>query len=480
MIILILTGCTSSTDQPESVESLKQENTINVVSTDNESVTNNSILLPIPPILEDMNPDPKVAEYTLTAGYGLSEIMQGIKTNTMGYNGSILGPTIHSRNGEKIIIHIKNELKESTTVHWHGLIVPGEMDGGPHQIIREGETWSPDFTLEQPALTAWYHPHLMGETATQVYQGLGGLWIHDDDISTSLGLPQQYGVDDIPVIIQDRAFYKDGSLYYNPNMMDGAVGNVIMINGVLEPYKSVPSSWVRLRLLNGSNSVQHMISFSDGRFFYQIASDGGLMESPYEISSINLAPGERAEILVDFRDLDKGDAVSLIVSNLKSLELIGDGSSSNDYILSEHLVDIDKWNADDIINERKFDLEGMAHMVSINGERFDMNSVSFTLPTGVLEKWVVSNVSGSSGGMGMMGGGAEHSFHVHGLQFQVLSRNDLPPLEGEQGWKDTVFLKQGETVEILVKFTLEGVFMYHCHNLEHEDAGMMGQFRVIN
>jgi FtsP/CotA-like multicopper oxidase with cupredoxin domain len=176
----------------------------------------------------------------------------------------------------------------------------------------------------------------------------------------------------------------------------------------------------------------------------------------------------------------KGEQVSLVVSNKKSLTLIGDGKSTNDYTLTDRLVDLEKWHADEIVNERIFELEGMAHMVSINGERYDMNRISFLLPTDVLEKWTIYNVSGSSGGMGMMRGGTEHSFHVHGLQFQVISRNGTSPPEGERGWKDTVFLNQGETVEILVKFTLEGIFMYHCHNLEHEDAGMMGQFQVKN
>ncbi|WKY46166.1 multicopper oxidase domain-containing protein [Eubacteriaceae bacterium ES2] len=464
LLTLIFTGCSFMPSQTESID----------------SSTDSFIPLPIPPLLEDTNPDPTVAEFTLTADYGISEIIQGISTNTLGYNGNILGPTIHTENGERVIIHVNNELQDSTTVHWHGMIVPGEMDGGPQQIIKSGETWTPEFVLNQPALTAWYHPHLMDETATQVYQGLAGMWIHDDEISASLRLPEQYGIDDIPIIIQDRAFNNDGSLYYNSNMMNGAVGNVIMINGVIDPYLEVPSSWVRLRLLNGSNSVQHEMRFSEGRAFYQIASDGGLLEVPLEMTSIKLAPGERAEILVDLQALVKGNTVSLMVSNIKSLALISDGTSTNEYVLTDQLVNIERWDPEDIVNVRSFDLEGMAHMVSINGEIFDMNSVAFSLPTETLEKWIVSNVSDSSGSMGMMGGGAEHSFHVHGLQFQVLSRNGSLPPEGEQGWKDTVFLKPGETVEILVKFTLEGIFMYHCHNLEHEDAGMMGQFQVVN
>ena len=486
--VILLTGLIGCSMAPNQVENENtglsdfannNSNVQEVNQTQAEQTEEPSNRLPIPPLLVDENSDPSIAEYTITADYGKSEIMPNMTTSTLGYNGSILGPTIRSQAGELIILHVKNNLIDSTTVHWHGLIVPGEMDGGPHQIIETGDTWSPEFVLDQPALTAWYHPHLMGHTATQVYQGLGGLWIHDDQVSTSLGLPEAYGVDDIPLIIQDRAFYEDGSLYYNPNMMNGAVGNYIMINGKVGPFTEVPSSWLRLRLLNGSNALQHKMNFSDGSDFYQIASDGGLLEQPVKMNSIELAPGERAEILLDLRSNKKGDIISLMVSNTKSLELISNGINANDYELGNQLVEIEKWEEEDIVNERYFDLEGVAHMVSINGEIFDMNSLAFSLPIDKLEKWTVSNVSNASGGMGMMSGGTEHSFHVHGLQFQVLSRNgDLPP-EGERGWKDTVFLKPGEKVEILVKFTLEGVFMYHCHNLEHEDAGMMGQFQVV-
>lgn len=432
--------------------------------------------LPIPDLLEDMNPDPEIAEYYLNAGKGKHEIIEGFITEVMGYNGNILGPTIMSKTGEKVILHVENNLGERTTVHWHGLIVPGEMDGGPHQIIDDGETWSPEFIIEQPALTAWYHPHLMGTTATQVYQGLAGMWIHQDDVE--LGLPDTYGIDDIPIIIQDRAFTQSGSLYYNTNMMNGAVGNYIMINGQVGSYKDVPSSWIRLRLLNGSNSAQHELYFENGMTFYQIGSDGGLMEEPSEITSIKLAPGERAEIMVDLTAFQPNESVLLMVSGLECVEFISDGSTTNAYRLLENLVSIDDWSKEEVTNERTFYLEGMAHMVSINGEIFDMNHISFEVPLNQMEKWTVVNVSGQGGGMGMMMGETPHSFHVHGLQFQVISRNGSVPPANEKGWKDTIYLLPDEEVEILVKFSLEGIFMYHCHNLEHEDAGMMGQFSV--
>jgi FtsP/CotA-like multicopper oxidase with cupredoxin domain len=126
-------------------------------------------------------------------------------TDTHGYNGSYLGPVLRIRRGEKVTIHVNNRLDFPTTLHWHGLVVDGEQDGGPHQGIQPGESWNPTFTVDQPAATLWYHPHLLGDTADQVYYGLSGLIYIEDEISDPLNLPQSYGQNDIPLIIQDRA-----------------------------------------------------------------------------------------------------------------------------------------------------------------------------------------------------------------------------------------------------------------------------------
>lgn len=159
--------------------------------------------LPIPPLLEDKNPDPNIADFTLEPQEGETSFLPNTKTRTMGYNGSFLGPVIRVSKGEQVNVHVNNKLKEATTVHWHGLEVEGEKDGGPHQGIEPGTTWEPSFTVNQQAATLWYHPHFGGNTATQVYKGLAGLFYVDDEVSKSLNIPKEYGVNDIPLVIQD-------------------------------------------------------------------------------------------------------------------------------------------------------------------------------------------------------------------------------------------------------------------------------------
>src|SRR5690625_1560655 len=195
--------------------------------------------LPIPPVLEDIDPDPDRAEYHLTAQHGTSEILDGIESETLGYNGDLLGPIIRVREGEKVNVKMKNDLNEVTTLHWHGLRVDGKWDGGPHAGIMPDETWEPEFTIEQPAATLWYHPHMMEMTAEQVYEGLAGLIYIEDEISKSLHIPQEHGVNDFPLIIQDRKLDTDGNMKYEPNMTDmmmGLYGNAFLINGAVYLY----------------------------------------------------------------------------------------------------------------------------------------------------------------------------------------------------------------------------------------------------
>jgi len=174
---------------------------------------------------------------------GVKEFYKGKKTKTLGYNGDYLGPVIRVHNGEEVAIKVKNNLKEQTTVHWHGLLVDGNKDGGPHTGIKPGETWYPTFTIHKPAATLWYHPHLLDKTGKQVYRGLAGLLYIDDDKSDKLDIPKKYGIDDIPLIIQDRKFNKDGIFEYNLGMQDimmGLQGNTILVNGAINPFFNAP------------------------------------------------------------------------------------------------------------------------------------------------------------------------------------------------------------------------------------------------
>ena len=240
-------------------------------------------------------------QFHLTVAEGSREFLPGKQTPTAGVNGPFLGPTVRLRRGEDVDLIVQNNLDEITTMHWHGMHVPARMDGTPHQKIEPGALWTASFPVHQQAAPLWYHPHPHGSTGRQVYQGVAGyMWI-DDDNSDALDLPKTYGVDDIPLVLQDRLFDNDGAFRFARNQ--GAVfGNTMLINGTYNPFLQVESRRIRFRLLNGSNARIYYIGFDDNRAFHQIATDGGFLETPLQTNRVILAPGERAEILVDFSD----------------------------------------------------------------------------------------------------------------------------------------------------------------------------------
>ncbi|HHH10684.1 MAG TPA: copper oxidase, partial [Sorangium sp.] len=241
--------------------------------------------------------------YDLTLQQGSSHFLNDVSTPTWGINGSFLGPTLRLRNGDKVRLNYTNTLGEDTTMHAHGVHLPASMDGGPHQIIKAGASWTAAFTVDQLACTNWYHPHYKGKTAQHVMNGLAGLIIVDDETSDALDLPKRYGVDDLPIIVQDRTFNSDGSFRYEPSMretMHGWKGNTLMVNGAIRPFVDVEAKQVRFRILNGSNARVYTLAFASGRSFQQIATDNSFLESPVTLTELRLSPAERAEIVVDF------------------------------------------------------------------------------------------------------------------------------------------------------------------------------------
>ena len=240
-------------------------------------------------------------QFHLTVAEGTREFLPGKQTPTAGVNGPYLGPTLRLRRGEDVDLIVQNDLDEMTTMHWHGMHVPARMDGTPHQRIEPGESWTASFPVHQQAAPLWYHPHPHGTTGRQVYRGVSGLMWIDDAESDALDLPKTYGVDDIPLVIQDRQFDDNGAFRFA--LTQGAVyGNTMLVNGTWSPLLRVESRRIRLRLLNGSNARIYYVGFDDGREFHQIATDGGFLEAPLRTDRVRLAPGERAELLVDFSD----------------------------------------------------------------------------------------------------------------------------------------------------------------------------------
>ncbi|EOZ0832814.1 multicopper oxidase CueO [Citrobacter freundii] len=243
----------------------------------------------------------------------------GKTATTWGYNGNLLGPAIKLNKGQSVTVDIHNQLAQETTLHWHGLEIPGEVDGGPQGIIPAGGKRSVTFTPDQRAATCWFHPHQHGKTGHQVAMGLAGLVLIEDEEIRKLMLPKQWGIDDVPVIIQDKQFSADGQVDYQLDIMTAAVGwfgDTLLTNGAIYPQHAAPRGWLRLRLLNGCNARSLNIAASDNRPLYVIASDGGLLAEPVKVTELPMLMGERFEVLVDVSDGKAFDLVTLPVSQM--------------------------------------------------------------------------------------------------------------------------------------------------------------------
>ena len=447
----------------------------------------------IPPLLERNNNGTGFDFSPLVAQPDNHLFFPGKPTETLGYNGSFLGPTIRVRDGEPVRLSVSNMIDQHTTVHWHGLHVPARWDGGPHQVIEPGETWTPEFTIRQQAATLWYHPHAMGLTGEHVYRGLAGLFIIDDELSDSLQLPRDYGVDDIPIILQDRRFYEDGSFAYARSMHDilhGVIGNFLLVNGMLKPFVEVGRGIVRFRLLNGSNSSIYRVRLSNAQPLHAIASDGGFLAAPVSVSELILSAGERVEFVVDFSGASAGDSARLVVdqfngNSYEAMEIRVASGAARQTELVPRLREQSPLDPSTADHTRYFSMETMSgggrgmgmmggNRLTINGKKMDMTRIDEKIPLGSTEIWELENRSAT-----MMQ--LPHSMHLHDVQFNILERNGKAPEPLEAGRKDTVLLWPNDRVKIIARFMdYTGIYMYHCHMLEHEDDGMMGQFEVVD
>ncbi len=306
---------------------------------------------------------------------------------------------------------------------------------------------------------------------------MAGLFYIEDEVSDKLNIPKTYGENDFPIVIQDRNLRNDGQLTYNLNMMSvmhGMQGDTPLVNGAFDPYLEVPKGKIRLRLLNGSNARIFQLKFSNDDDFWQIASDGGFLEKPVKMNQIILGPAERAEVIVDFSSYKQGEKIQLYDQDIDLMNFVVGNKSKEVAEIPDKLTDIEEINPSKATVTRTFAFQGMGKSVNINGKQMDMDRIDEEVQLGATEIWEITNTdSGMMGGMGMA-----HPFHAHGVQFQILERNGKKPPENERGWKDTILVAPGEKVKTIATFNKDGLFMYHCHILEHEDAGMMGQFRV--
>lgn len=414
------------------------------------------------------------------------EVWPGTSTQVISLNGSYPAPTIVVNKGENFSVTFLNQHNEPATIHWHGLIVPELMDGHPKDTVQPGSSYTYSFPIIQRAGTYFYHAHAHLLTGKQVYKGFAGFFIIKDENENSLGLPQ--GDFDIPLLIQDRRSANQPQFIYQPTMMDrmfGFLGDVPLINGTPNAYLNVQKTLYRFRILNGSNARIYKLAFSDNNNFWLIATDSGLKDVPVQVNSFFLSPGERVEILVDFSNYSIGNSVVLkslpfpgtggnfpqgLEMNLLTFNITGNASSNG--VVPNHLTEIEYYNITDILRTRNFTLTevmGGSGMHRINGKVFQMDRIDEIIKKNDLEEWKFINTTNEF-----------HPMHIHGVMFQVYSRNgntNLPP--NDKGWKDTVLVNPNETVSVLVKFVdYTGIYLLHCHNLEHEDDGMMLNIRI--
>ncbi|EHL99325.1 multicopper oxidase mco domain protein [Lentilactobacillus parafarraginis F0439] len=429
--------------------------------------------LAVPPILKPTKTKGDAVYYTLKAKQASTTFKPGVKTQTMGYNGSYLGPTIRVKRGQTVHTKVVNQLNQRTSLHWHGALIPGKADGGPLEPIAAGKTKQTTFKVDQQAATLWYHPHAMGTTASQVYHGLAGFMLVDDQNSQKLKLPKKYGVDDFPVVVQDRTFSRSGQFSYQADYnADGTEGNTLLVNGTLNPYINVKTNQVRLRLLNGSNARTYHFTLNHGATMRQIATDGGFLNHPVKMSRIDLAPGQRAEVVVNTAGVS-AKTLALRTNGQRVLQLRLNQKRTGRTTLPKtlnHLTPTGRLNQFGL-KHQTIRFSGMGRMVRINDRVYNPNRIDLTAKPHSNQIWTLTNNDSMMGGM-------DHPFHIHGAQFRILSINGKRPSATQSGLMDVVNLKPDQKVRVLISFHDRGIFVYHCHNLEHEENGMMGQVKV--
>lgn len=437
-----------------------------------------------PAILEPTRTDDTTDYYEMTMQPADVEIVPGLRTRVWGFNGQVPGPTIRAQRGRRVVVRQTNDLPEPTSTHLHGGHVAPEHDGHPTDLVEPGEAREYVYPNDQRSATLWYHDHAMDATAPHVYKGLAGLYLLTDPEEDGLGLPS--GEYDVPLLIQDRAFEHDGALKYPgsgsmPLLMNGFLGDTLLVNGTPYPYFEVGTHKYRLRLLNGSNARRYTLALSGGISFTLLANDGGLLPAPIEVETIELSPAERAEVIVDFSDIVVGESVTL--ENRRGDGLLREilrfdvaREEIDDTTVPDTLRPIENLDPESASQEREWTLNmqmGPSMMFGgsswmIDGESFDPDRIDAHPEMDSVEVWRFTNPSNMP-----------HPMHIHLAMFQVLDRDGEAPLPTERGWKDTVTVGSGETVRVITRFTgYRGEYIFHCHNLEHEDHGMMATFRV--
>ena len=429
-----------------------------------------------------------------------TQFKTGQTTITAGVNSNFWGPTLIFNQGDTVHMNILNKLNDSTTVHWHGFHLPAVMDGGPHQVIPPNTVWRPYWKVKNDAATYWYHPHLHEMTQEQMTKGLGGLIIVRDAVESALALPRTYGVDDIPVVLTSRRYTASNQFVFK----NTAYGDYMFTNGTTNAEFTIPKQMVRLRILNAEMERSYNLGFSDNRTFYVISSGGGLFDKPIALTRLPIHVGDRYEILVDCGNDAVGKTIDLNAFNsgqsqsfpggepgtggefgsllnnktFTVLHLIVGSTTANPITTVPTALRINTYlTAADATVSRTVNITngnpGSGIPFDLDNKPFNLTTINHVVTTGTTEKWTVKNNN-------VFG----HNFHIHDVQFKLVSRSTGAIGAYEAGWKDNFFISKNESVSFVARFVDYAdethPFMYHCHFANHEDGGMMGQFVVTS
>ena len=470
------------------------------------------------------------APLTLNARSTTLPLIQSKQSPFLIYEAKYAGkgyqnPIIRIKRGNQFNARLQNDLNEPTIIHWHGLHVPGVMDGHPSTTIAAGAHYDYAFTVANRGGMYWYHTHAHNLTAKQAYFGLAGVFMVEDEDETALrnALQLEPGVTELPLLIQDKQFNGAGELTYASNPMQqmmGQLGDTILVNLTPRPQLEIANRLYRFRILNGSNSRIYKLAFIHREKMLPyaiIGTDAGLLDQPYTAQEVFLAPGERLDILFDGSQLRTGEEVLLksLAFEAMNREMMGGmgggmggmmgGMGGSSVALGAEieimkLIVTSQGKATPSVPPRK--LSTIARIDTrtaavrnisltmqrmrwlINGESFNMNSYPIQSRGNSVELWDIQNAKMSM----------PHPMHMHGFSFQVVNRRNSPSqvsklaqdasgrLITDLGWKDTILVWPGETVRIAIDFTHafkgDQLYLFHCHNLEHEDQGMMVNHRV--
>ncbi|MEU6863564.1 multicopper oxidase domain-containing protein [Streptomyces sp. NPDC046876] len=437
-----------------------------------------TVKMPQLPVLVPYSTQGGQDAYRVTVKEVSREIIPGVQTKVLTYDGHFPGPIVRARSGRQVTIRHRNALGMPISPHLHGGNVTPENDGGPMDTVAPGAARTYTYPNQQPNATLWFHDHAHHMEAEHVYRGLSGAYVLTDETERALPLPS--GQYEIPIALRDARFDEFGQLVYQMDDFRGRT--TLLANGRPSPYLEVAARKYRFRLLNTSNLRFFKLRLADGGQIVQIGSDGGLLERPFTTDTIKLSPAERADVVIDFSRYPVG--TKIVLQNLP-----GAGATEPGNVLRFDVVRTapDPSSVPDVLRtlppvdslpkpavERKIvlsmDEDGRAEARGfMDGLQWEPGRIDQTVTFGTSETWTVTNANQR----------IPHNFHMHLVQFRVLERNGVPVGPAESGLKDTVELMAGETVKLHVTFdSYRGDYVYHCHLLDHSAMGMMANFRV--